>query len=246
MNGKYQISNDGTIFEIKEDGAITKIARIQNGTVSGISDPPSGEVKSGGKGALWFFLIIFAIAAIVLGILYSQAMEDYESAYRRYDRATRELSELKSELKSVESERDKAQQDLANLRNRIGKTTPLVITDIQIANKYKGGTIETSYGSTIYSSNTMYLAPKITYTGYASGNKTLYVKLFRPSGVMSTGTNSPSGYSYSDTEYIYTGENTCELMSWGNETKGHWESGTYRIEIWYNNSCLKSKSFTIY
>lgn len=246
MNGNYQISNDGTIFEIKEDGTISKIARIHDGSISGISDSSSESQRGGGKGVLWFFMIVFAIAAIVFGVLYSQALDDYESASRRYNNASSELSSLRSELSSVKAERDKAKQDLSSLRERIGKTTPLVINEIQIANKYKGGTIETNYGSTIYSSNTMYLAPKITYTGYASGNKTLYVKIFRPSGAMSTGTSSPSGYSFSDTEYIYTGENTCELTSWGNETKGHWESGTYRIEIWYNNSCLKSKSFTIY
>lgn len=246
MNGSYQISNDGTIFEIKEDGSITKIAKIQNGIISGISDTPTMENKSGGKGTLCFFMIVFAVAALVLGILYSRTKDDYAYAYRQYNNASSELSSLKSELSSVKTERDKAQQDLADLRSRIGKTTPLVITDIQMANKYKSGTIETDYGSKIYSSSAMFLAPKISYTGYASGNKTLYVKLFCPNGVMSTGTSSPSGYSYSDTEYIYTGENTCELTGWGNETKGNWESGTYRIEVWYSNSCLKSKTFTIY
>lgn len=54
MNGSYQISNDGTIFEIKEDGSITKIAKIQNGIISGISDTPTMENKSGGKGTLCF------------------------------------------------------------------------------------------------------------------------------------------------------------------------------------------------
>ena len=38
MNGNFQISKDGTIFEIKEDGAIKKIATIQNGRINGISE----------------------------------------------------------------------------------------------------------------------------------------------------------------------------------------------------------------
>jgi hypothetical protein len=38
MNRDYKISNDGTIFEIKEDGSISKIARNDdNGNISSIS-----------------------------------------------------------------------------------------------------------------------------------------------------------------------------------------------------------------
>ena len=79
---------------------------------------------------------------------------------------------------------------------------------------------------------------------WEKGSKTLKVKLYRPDGSLSTG--SYSTYSYSDDAYLYEGENSYTLSGWGNENKGHWRSGTYRIEIWYNNSCLKSKTFTIY
>ena len=61
MNKDYKISNDGTIFEIKEDGSISKIARIDdNGnilSVSGTIDRP----QQGGKGKYWFFIILFLI-----------------------------------------------------------------------------------------------------------------------------------------------------------------------------------------
>lgn len=244
MNGNFQISKDGTIFEIKEDGTIKKIATIQNGRINGIS-----EIRNKGKGVLWFFMIIFAIATIILAILYVQSVDDYMRVSRRYDSVSRELSSIKSDLSSVKSElstvkseRDNAQQNLADLQARV---KPLVINEISIANKYKGGKIETDYGSTIYSSSSMYLSPKITYYGYKSGEITLYVKLYQ-NGYLRTGKESPNGYSYSDSEYIYSGENTCELSGWGGEEKGHWPAGSYRFEVWYNNSCLKSSSFTIY
>ena len=66
---------------------------------------------------------------------------------------------------------------------------------------------------------------------------------------MSTGSPSsktPKGYSYSASGYIYEGENKRELSGWGNEKKGNWAKGTYKIEIWYNDMCLKTKSFTLY
>ena len=123
---------------------------------------------------------------------------------------------------------------------------PLVITDIQMGNLYENSQIETDYGSEIYSKNTMYITPRINYIGLKSGSETLKVKFFNSQGTLSTGTTSSAGYSYSDDIYIYTGKNTMTLLGWGGKNKGHWNAGNYKIEIWYKDKCLSSKSFTIY
>ena len=137
--------------------------------------------------------------------------------------------------------------ELSSFKNTVANTYPLIITDIKIGNVYYNGEVETNYGNSIYSSRTMYLEPQIKYTGLTSGFKTLYIKWFRPDGTMSSGSSSPYGYSQSNETYIYYGEdNTLTLSGWGNRTQGHWKSGTYRIEIWYGDACLKSKKFTIY
>ena len=152
------------------------------------------------------------------------------------------ISDLRSDLSS-------ANNSLSSYKNKIGKHLPLIVTEIEMANNYNDGTHETNFGSTIYSKNTMFLAPRIKYIGLTSGTKKLLVKLYKPDGSLSTGNPSsetPKGYSYSSYEYIYEGENTRELNSWGGEQKGHWARGTYRIEVWYNNMCLKAKDFTIY
>ena len=120
------------------------------------------------------------------------------------------------------------------------------INDIEIANVTYDGDIQTSYGNTLYGSSTMYLRPRIKYIGLTSGDKTLKVKWYNSDGTIRRGTSSPSGFSQSESVYIYNGDNTCTLSGWGNSTKGHWRSGTYRIEIWYENVCLKAKTFTIY
>ena len=42
MSKDYKVSNDGTIFEIKEDGSISKLARIdENGNVFSFSSAPN-------------------------------------------------------------------------------------------------------------------------------------------------------------------------------------------------------------
>lgn len=133
-----------------------------------------------------------------------------------------------------------------SLLSSIANNIPLIITDIQMGNLYENSQIETDYGSEIYSKNTMYIAPSINYIGLKSGSETLKVKFFNSQGTLSTGTTSPAGYSYSNDNYIYNGKNTMTLSGWGSKNKGHWNAGNYKIEIWYKDKCLSSKSFTIY
>ncbi len=153
-----------------------------------------------------------------------------------------ELIGTKASLKVAIEERDTARVTL----DRLGNMMPIAISDIEIANTYYSGSMETDYGYTIYSHQSMYLKPRITYTGIKTGeNIDLYVKLYTPSG-LSTGASSPQGYTFSESMYVYSGENTETLLGWGSSSKGHWRSGKYRFEIWYGNVCLKAKSFTIH
>lgn len=254
MNSDYEITNDGTIFKIKEDGSISKIARIED---NGLITTLSGAVKtanSGSKGGYWFFIILFAIAAIILGGLYVESEANYSYAnqerieYRHnYENESSTTSSLRSEISSLKQERDNAKSELSNLKSKVSNTYPLIINNIEIANITSDGDILTNYGNSLYGSNTMYLQPRIKYTGLTSGNKTLKIKWYTPDGTISRGTASPSGFSLSESVYVYSGDNHYMTLSgWGNDVKGNWRSGTYRIEIWYENSCLKSKTFTIY
>lgn len=128
----------------------------------------------------------------------------------------------------------------------IASTYPFKITKIEIGNVYKDDRIETDYGYPLYSSRTMYIKPKIYYYGYISGTRQLKVKWYMPTGEMSKGDGSSSEYSIKQSVYIYSGSNILLMNGWGSNTKGNWPSGTYRIEIWYDDICVKSKTFKIY
>ena len=192
-------------------------------------------------------IIFLVLATIILGALYVNAIENRDYWYQEYidegEKYHQQLEEVSNELRIVKQQLAEKESLLSSIANN---NIPLIITDIQIGNTYYNGNLETNYGSTIYSRNTMYLTPRIKYMGLVSGNKTLKVKWYNPSGTLSTGTSSTNGYSQSDSYYVSKGQNTLTLRGWGNETKGHWGSGTYKIEIWYENKCLSSKSFTIY
>ena len=123
---------------------------------------------------------------------------------------------------------------------------PIIITDIKIGNVDNGGNIETEFGEKIHAHNTMFLAPQIHYIGLESGKNNIKVKWFIPNGSMRRLSDAPAGYSSSEDYYFYRGFNTIEFDGLGNKTKGYWDAGIHRIEIWYNDICLKSKTFEIY
>ena len=160
----------------------------------------------------------------------------------------RDVYNLNVSLNNEREQRERIENEFSSFKSSFSSAIPILITDIEIANTYSDGSIETSYGNSIYSSNSMYLQPRITYTGVRNGESiTLYAKLYGTSGTLQTGNSSPSGYTFSNSMTISSGEgNTYELSGWGSSNKGNWSRGSYRYEIWYGNVCLKAKSFNIY
>ncbi len=113
MDNDYQISKDGTIFQIKDDGTISKLAKIEDGKVlvSGESTVPSQDNTSW-KGVLIFFLVAFAIATLVLGILYSKSNDNYYSSLGREYVLEQKVSSLESDVAAL-------QKQLENSRYRV-------------------------------------------------------------------------------------------------------------------------------
>lgn len=150
---------------------------------------------------------------------------------------------LEGTVSSCQRTIKKQEEELAMLQ----KSFPIIITDIKIGNVDYDSNVETDYGNTIYSRYTMYLKPQITYTGINPWQSiNLKVKWYTPNGSLSIGDSSSSGFSQSEDLYVCSGSNTTTLRGWGNRSKGHWSSGTYRIEIWYEDVCLRAENFTIY
>ena len=178
---------------------------------------------------------------------YSYVLSERNEYKSKYENVSSTSSSLNSQITTLRQEKDGAKSELSRFKNKISSVYPLIITDIEIANVSYEGNVETNYGYSIYSYNTMYLKPRIKYSGLTSGYETLKIKWYNPDGTIKRGTSSPIGFSQSESIYVYDGDYyIAELSGWGNSTKGHWKSGTYRIEIWNEDVCLKSKTFTIY
>lgn len=124
---------------------------------------------------------------------------------------------------------------------------PIQIRKLEIANVDSTGNAINDYGKEIIAANSMYLMPRITYYSFKPGEKVeLFIKLYNSDGDCVTGDDSPEGYSYSYViNSLSPGENLLPLSGWGGPDYGHFTSGTYRFEIWYNEMCLKAKTFKI-
>jgi len=160
-----------------------------------------------------------------------------------YTSKVEENRELTNQIENL-----RTQTSEANLiTEEIVSKFPMIINDIEIANTYYDGEVETDYGSTLYSYRTMYLQPRIKYKGFIDKSLNFMIKWYDNEGDLRAGSSSPFGYTQSVNRDIHTGDNQLTLSSWGNSNAGvYWERGTYRIEIWVGGICLKSKKIYIY
>lgn len=132
-------------------------------------------------------------------------------------------------------------RNLSDFTEEYSKYKPFDVIAVDIRNKGQ------EYGDDIYSKNTTYINPRIRIAGFKNGTYKFQVKFYNRYGDLSQGQESPTNYSYEDECYINSNEiKYYELNGWGSKEHGNWQSGEYRIEIWYNNKKIAQKQFKIY
>ena len=158
-----------------------------------------------------------------------------------------EINRLVDDLSSTNRRLSSVQSELSDYKDKVGKHMPLVINNIELANYTANEGVISDYGQRIYSNESRWVWFRINYDGIVSGTKNLHYKVYDQKGQLKTCSSSPSGYSWSSDIYIYgDNNNSVVLFGMGADNASTWSTGTYRIEIWHNDMCLKSKSFTIY
>lgn len=199
------------------------------------------------------FVILLALIILGCGVgLFflndnlNSTRDELEQANQTISNKNSEISELNSTIESKNRELKQEKERYSNLESEIASVAPFVITRVEIGSTYKGGGMETDFGSTLYRSRARFLTPKVYYRGFTSGSYTIKTKWYRPSGSLITGDSSPYGYSQSNSNSFSKGSNDLQLEGWGYESAGNWDTGTYKLEIWCNDKCVFIKSFTIY
>lgn len=152
---------------------------------------------------------------------------------------TQEIKTTKNNLREVKKDLEHSKAIL----NDLSLYMPISVSNMEIKNKGE------DYGESIYSSRTTYISTKLTVYSLIDGAIDLYIKFYTPYGLSTSSRAgvSPTGYSYKENVSLSKDQSTTIYLSgWGGEKKGHWRSGSYRIEVWYNDVCIKAKSFKIY
>lgn len=120
----------------------------------------------------------------------------------------------------------------------------ITITKAKFANTDYNSNIITDYGETLRSNDMRYLSCKIYYNGGSSDvTKTLYIKIFKPDGTLSSGNSSPDGFTRKREVTFHSGSNNvADLGGWGNSDESIYSSGTYTYEFWIDGK----KVYTAY
>jgi len=193
---------------------------------------------------IYLFVIILCAVAITFFIIKTISQQDYISKLEIESKSQRDMLNNDSiRIRQLESNSKDLNTTLA-IRNdefkELSSIYPFIITSIDIKNEGE------EYGATIYEKNTTFIYNKINIKSHISGSVTINVKFYRPNGELTANNKSPVGFSYSQQINLEKGETTySESNGWGNTDKGHWKSGQYYMEFWYNNKCFYRKGFYI-
>lgn len=148
-----------------------------------------------------------------------------------------------------EAEQRRQQEQLERQRREQASKGYMNIIDVEFSNQDNDGNLLSGYGSTLTVSQVRYVTPRIKYNSLTTTEKSVKIdmKVYFANGTMSTGSSSPSGYTYSRTVTVKPGNgNYINLTGWGNSDGGVYSVGTHRFEFYYNGKKIYTKEFTIH
>ena len=132
-------------------------------------------------------------------------------------------------------------------------STPLVSNNILKINRIAFGSedaddnINIKMGETLYEGEVKYLIGNMYYEGLYSNDQkvTLYMRIFFPSGSLSSGTDSPIGFSYKRDVTIKPGSNVYKITGWGNKNGTTYKEGKHKYEIWLDGEKIYETTFDV-
>lgn len=130
-------------------------------------------------------------------------------------------------------------EEANSILSEISANMPFIITEVEVKN------ISDEWGNPIYSKESTYISARFKYIGLKEASYKIYVKFFC-NNQLSRNNDSPKGYTKSkNCSFDITNNGSSSVFSWGNEKKGYWCAGNYRIEFWWNNKKLAEKEFVV-
>lgn len=129
----------------------------------------------------------------------------------------------------------------------VPSSAPFQITKMTFLDVKKDNSVIRDEGSTLYT-DVMYLRPKIYFNVNRVGPKRtdVWVKITDPNGKVTSNSTIKSGLYSSEIDLSTSGSFSCLLSGWGNDSCNLYSiPGNWKVEIYYQNSCIYSTYVTI-
>ncbi len=188
-------------------------------------------------------LSMLVVAGLIAILLFNRNVNELRNELMKREYSVDSLRSVVTNRDSVIYTQKKDLKHTQSILDTFALYMPILVSDMEVKNGNE------NYGGRIYSDRTTYIHPKLTVYSLIDGIVNLYVKFYTPNGLLtsSKADMSLTGYSYKDNVVLNKNQSTTVyLLGWGGDDRGHWNKGAYRIEVWYNNACIKAKTFYIY
>jgi hypothetical protein len=100
-------------------------------------------------------------------------------------------------------------------------------------------------GKPLYLSVIRFIGLKVKMELFEDCNLTLHLKYLNIKGKTSRGSTSPTGYTLKLEKDVKIGLRTISTTGWGNESECIYEVGSHKIEVYYKDYLIHSKSFEV-
>lgn len=181
-----------------------------------------------------------------------------EQLEKRIDLLDDSIGQLKNDIRQkqsvIEQKEDEVLQHIITIdglkrfQSKVIKAFPIIISDVEVGNFERDGSLETDYGGAIYQSYSAMLQPRLKIYGLQSDRVRISMKLYTPSGRLWRDDYSPYNCSRSSgiqvKQFVQKTIATSDFRIGGG--RGYWSRGEYRMEFWYDEKvCLYTATFTI-
>lgn len=223
-----QVTDDGDVYEIQEDGSISKI-----GTIHELPEPKE-EGTSALTIFLWIFLIVAIVAAVALGLKFKKANEDVKKYENLYSNEREASEDMESQRSVLQDRLQNAQSELQNLKSSLSGI-PMAISKIETCGKNESGSTYYFDEEDNFPNYIKRVDFRLSYVGISAGYTTLNLQFYR---------NGSYWLSNNVNVTVYQGRNTCDIYGIGYDN--YFPDGDYRVEIWSGGNCLGVKKFWVY
>jgi hypothetical protein len=211
---------------------------------------PQSNVENTGSVPLVAVIILGIIGiAVSSGIGYSKYKEmESHSLYWRGE--YEDMSQRYEDMSQRYEDMSQRYEDMSQRYEEVNNILNMEITAITAGNQDQNRTQITRPGDRLSASQMRFLYPVITYNSNVAKSVTLFVKIIRPNGeLLYNSSASPPNYTFKQTVQIRNDTNLSETLQgwgWNDPAPDQYNSGTWTIEVWYNDVCLKSQKIRIY